>query len=70
MERVAKFRSNYVVLTVCKGQPDFYSISQMTKRGESWKYIPFLRKSDDNDLFEVIKQYKAWRDAGEPTIIL
>jgi hypothetical protein len=66
MEIVTKFRSNFVMLTVCKGHPDFYSISQMIKRGENWAFIPFLRKSDDKDLYEVISQYQAWRVAGEP----
>lgn len=68
MEIVKKFQSNFAVLTVCKGvegKPNFYSISQLTKTGQGWKYIPFLRKSDNNDLFEVIRQYKVWEDAGE-----
>jgi len=66
MEIVTKFISNFVVLTVGKGHPNFYSISQMLKRGEKWTFIPFLRQIDDKDLFIVISQYKAWRDAGEP----
>lgn len=66
METVTKFRSNFIILTVCKGNPDFYSISQLTKRGDGWKFIPFIRKTDDKDLFEVIRQYKEWREVGEP----
>jgi hypothetical protein len=31
-----------------------------------WKFIPFIRKIDDNDLYEVVRQYKEWRDANEP----
>jgi len=66
MEIVTKFRSNFIVLTVCKGNPDFYSISQLVKNGDHWRFISFIRKIDDNDLYEVVRQYKEWRDANEP----
>ena len=66
MDIVTRFRSNFVVLTVWAGHPNFYSISQLTKKNGKWAYIPFLREADDKDLFEVIRQYKEWSEADKP----
>ena len=65
-DKIKEFKSNFVLLTVWKGTPDFITISQFNLIGNKWIRKPFLRQRDMADVQVVLTQYEEWKKEEEP----